>query len=86
MFINIKKKKPKNTALFRFLLHVVEEGFEHFQQVIDVPRLASLVIFHGKELLDVNALDGVHFLHPELTFQIPLQIFQLLLVVGDGLG
>ena len=63
-----------------------EEGFEHFQQVIDVTRLASLVILHGKELLDVDALDGVHFLHPKLTVQIPLQIFQLLLVVADGLG
>ena len=32
-----------------------------------------------------NRNDGVHFLHPELALQKPLQILQLLLVVGDRL-
>ncbi len=59
-------------------LFIVEEGFEHFQQVIDIPWLSALVIHPSKELLDVVCLYLLNLNEFKLALKIPLKIAELL--------
>ena len=54
------------------LFQIVEECFEDFQQVVDIPRLSPFIIHHGEKLLDVKAPDFLDFPDLEVLFQIPL--------------
>ena len=71
--------------LISFLLHVVEKGFEHLQQIVDVLRFSALVCHVHKELLDVKGSNLFHLIDLEFSFQIPLDSLSMFSLLKTSL-